>query len=879
MTLGSHSWSRFLALALCLLASPLLAQDGGPTATAPTDSIQRQIAEAEAALAELESLAQRWEARAAAETESVAERLSDVVRLEAELRDARRGSEAAGALFERSKELLRPAFDNLEAAIRRAIAPSGVPRHPTRRAGRGTLFSTSEHPLPSADATAIEAQRLTELQERVGVGTVELAALEKKLRQESIARHGAYAARPWRLRLAALEALPKARRARLSSLSRERWDEIAFESKAVRLMFGLQNLRLRQLPADLPRLARDVFTAVAAGAVLARVALVALLWLWAHRNRARAFAALRQRLAGSGRVRVALELTAAAAPWATFVLGLVALRWAAGAEQRDLPWLPTLFFLAVLYGGYRLAGDLLSAILAAPTGQAAFELSPESRVRLGRSARRVLRVAVPALLVPAVYAYRLQGGVLYESLSGIAVWAIVIAALVEIGSWRRELADACLTQRSSGPWAGLVRRTRDRPAGFLVAPFTFLVLAFGGVYAIGQEIASGHAGTRAATAYLARRRIEREAKKRGHATIDLERLPAALAAGLDERVRAGDFDALDGIPGLDEARRALDDWRQGGRGGAFLVAGEEGTGKRAWLDRLCELEPSSIRLSLDRRLVDPADLLGWLQEALLGENGGSADRAELVDKLLAGERRIVALEASENLFLARVNGYRGLNELAWLADETRKRVYWLLSMESLAFKHLRATWKELAVLRRVVELPEWSEKQIRQLLGRRLAGAGAGAGFTASFAQLLGEPSGGEDAAARERAAERAYVSLLSDFADGNPGVALHYFLRSLAPAAERELSVRPFRRPVEDDLVEMSDEAHFLLAAIARHGGLTFEELPTVTAYPARLVGILLTRLVDLGALVDDGGRFRVTTAWHPTVHGLLRRRNILIA
>jgi len=109
--------------------------------------------------------------------------------------------------------------------------------------------------------------------------------------------------------------------------------------------------------------------------------------------------------------------------------------------------------------------------------------------------------------------------------------------------------------------------------------------------------------------------------------------------------------------------------------------------------------------------------------------------------------------------------------------------------------------------------------------------------------------------------------------------VALHYFLRSLAPAAERELSVRPFRRPVEDELAAMSDEAHFMLAAMVRHGGLTLEELPAVTTCPARQAGILLARLADLGTVADDDGRYRVTTGWHPAVHRLLRRRNILVS
>ena len=114
-------------------------------------------------------------------------------------------------------------------------------------------------------------------------------------------------------------------------------------------------------------------------------------------------------------------------------------------------------------------------------------------------------------------------------------------------------------------------------------------------------------------------------------------------------------------------------------------------------------------------LLEPEELVAWLGRGLLGEGEPPAGREELAEGLAAGERRIVVIEGAENLFLARVDGYGALAEMAALAGATRLEVFWLLAIEGLAFNHLRAASKELAFLRRVTVLPAWTEEQIRRL--------------------------------------------------------------------------------------------------------------------------------------------------------------------
>ncbi len=841
-------------------------------ATAPRASpAQRQLAAAEAALERLAALEQEWQERAGADDAVVAVRLEEVTAMEARLAEAEAGSDATSAVFDRSKELTRDAVADLRAVLHHAEGPSEVPEPRRRGAARLNAFASSDRP-----ANGAEAERLEELESQLKAKTLQLLAREIELRQESIDRHGTYSGRLWRLRLAALEVLPAARADLLSSLSRERWAEIRFDFDVVRLVLELQWFRLCLLIYSLPYKVRDVFAAATAGGALFRIILVVLLWRWVQGRRPRILERLRQRAGGLGRARVVAELIEAAAPWGIFLLALLALHWALGPELLKLPFLgAVVFVLGAIYGAYRLAADLGVAVLVAGAEHTAFEITEERQARIDRSLRRVLRVALVIFLLPVAYRYRLEGGVLHEALREIGLWVVLAAALVALAVWREELADACLAMKASGRWADLLRRSRQRNLGYLLAPLAFLWLAGRGLWALSHEVASGYARTRLATTYLARRRIEKEAAERGYAEVDLPALPEGLAEALDERLRPGDAAALEQIPGLDEARRSVAEWRQGKGGGAFLLAGEQGIGKRAWVDRFCALEPGAARLTLDRRLQEPAELISWLGRGLLGEGELTAGCEELAQKLGAGDRRIVVIEGAENLFLARVDGYRALAEMAALAGATRLEVFWLLAMEGLAFNHLRATSKELTALGRVAVLPDWPEPRIRELLRHRLAAGG----FTASYVELLGELGSGEDAEARGREGEKAYGSLLADFAGGNPRLALHYFLRSLVPGEDGELKVRPFRPPPEDQLAELGDEAHFLLAAVARHGSLTSDQASAVTGYRSSLAGILLTRLCDLEVLAAEGDRYRVSSHWQSTVFRLLRRRNVLVS
>ena len=849
-----------LALAVAALASTSPAAAQNEPATSST-------------LERMASLEAKWRARSEREERAIATRIQEVEVLEDQFEAAEPRSEAIDAVYQRSLTLLRSSLDAVDKALDDAAARSEVPRA-RRREGRRLFSSASE-----AGAEYQDQQRAREQEEKVA--RERLRQLERDLRGYAVARNIDLAGRLWELRESTLLLLPLSRQSQLFLFSPESTAAVRLELEVLGLASRIQLRRTRVGLGTVTRGLRNVYAAAAFGGIILRLALVVLAWRLVQRYRQAGLERVRnwlERIASPERgvfARAFSSTLSTLAPWGTFLLAIAGIRWAFGPSVRDTPFIVPLVILAAAYGGYRLARDAVVGGFTAMGKRAHLEGSPELRLRLEQGVRQVLLVGMLMSAVLLVYRYRLGFGVLATWLQSAALLTFLVVLIAVLVKWREELADACLALDASGPIATLARRGRGSRLGKLLAPVYFAWLAIRALLTLIRDVASGFSRTRKVTGYVLRRRIEREVERRGHAATHLSELPPDLLQALDERVKAPDLLALRPVPGLEEAREAVASWREGGRARALLLAGAHGIGKGAWVDLFCEQESSVGRIRLDRRLTDRGELVPWLTKEILGGTETGGELQPLIQGLRVSNRRVVVLEAAENLFLATINGYHTLSDLSYLVDQTRDKVFWLFSMESLAWNHLQAARKDLAFVRAVETLAPWTEDQMIDLLDRRIDEND----FEVSFASLMGEGLGAEDAAARSREGRKAYMDLLWDFCEGNPRVALHYFLRSLEPVGERVLRVRPFHTPSETELEGSGEEALYLLAAVARHGSLTLAEAATVTAYPAGLVESRLTRLLDTRVLDQRDQLFSLSTHWYTTILRLLRRRNVLIA
>jgi hypothetical protein len=558
-------------------------------------------------------------------------------------------------------------------------------------------------------------------------------------------------------------------------------------------------------------------------------------------------------------------------PWGSFVLGVIAVRWALGPLADEIE-IDLLLWLTMLFGVYRLAIDAITGLLLAIGRHYKLPIDDEQQRRLERSVRTVLRIAGLLLIVGLVSARWLGEGVLYTLVSRFA-WLIILLAIVgELLRWRTSMVDMFLELSPDSPLATSVRNSREHWYGMLIAPAAFVWLAAHGVATVTRDFMLRFEETQKALAFLFRRKVEKQAEREGYADEVYDDVPPEVLEAFDEQAIDRGPLVVSHFPELETIQNQISEWRRSGTGGAALIQGQRGIGKTSWLNQLRREDVEITRIELGTRVTGPDALVSQLAR-LLDIPGSPASVGDLADQLESGDQRIVVLDLAQHLFIARIGGYDAFSAFAELVNRTRQHVFWIASMSKYAWRHLVAVHPDCAVFRRVIALEGWSEEEIRELIQRRAKASGA----TFNYADVAVDQIEGVASRARLVESAEGYLRLLWDYAGGNPRVALHFFVRSLDPDRGGRLRVRLFRAPDPARLEAGGEAGLFVLAAIVTHESLSIQDLATVTRSTVARCHIHVDRLIDLGAARVDDGLIRVTTTWQRAAVRLLRRRNLL--
>jgi hypothetical protein len=834
------------------------------------EELARETARAQAFLAALQEFDERLEHDAGEEQVRSTEILDRVAGLAVELQSSRPGSPEADRLYWKIVAELKLARARLREALDAIRAPSTVPSFEPRF-------------LPGRLDSPTEADRIAALQglyAEIRTQRARLIGRERERRWDVLRLRATPFNRLDAMRIEALPRLSPAERSRILGITQEGIAQLGREIEHLTLSAHYYAVSRLHEFESVPRLLHNVFAVGTATYVLLRIGIVLALILFLRRRGARLLAGTRRLLFGiargvrwTRRVDRLLATIQVVAPWAFFLLSIRALIWALGDASR-WPEAQLSYRIALLYGLYRLAIDVLVALTVAAARRYRLRLDAQRRSLVFTSIRIVMRVVVAIGVLLAVSERLLGRGYLYHVVVNLA-WIVALGSgLRLLARWRGIISDAYLGVSPQGTLARLVRSTRERWYGVAVAAASFLWLAGRAGLVVARDFALGFDQTRRALAFLFRRRIQKHAERQGYSEGRVEELPPALVRAFSEEAVTEGPLVVDHFPGLDRLAAALQAWRGRGAGGTFLLCGERGMGKTSWLGRVPADGLPVTRLPLSRRVRTEAGLAELLVPALLSAPGPSGGLADLERDLNGGAPRLVIVDLMQNLFLSAIGGYAAFERFVSLLDATCGRVFWLCAINSYAWDHLTAVRPELAVFRHRQELPPWSEEGIRELIRARTAASGV----DLTYEDLVFEEMEGVSAQARLLQTEEGYTRLLWDYSDGNPRVALHYWLQSLVSESERRARVRLFIAPAAEELEAGGTEGLFVLAAIVMHENLTLAETVLTTRLPEALCRIHLARFADLGALrVEERERYRVTAHWHRAVVRLLKRRNLL--
>ncbi len=430
-----------------------------------------------------------------------------------------------------------------------------------------------------------------------------------------------------------------------------------------------------------------------------------------------------------------------------------------------------------------------------------------------------------------------------------------------------ELEENRLTRLLTGEVASPVLR----------APLTAAILLVLGVRAIlglATRLVESKAGLAWLGAALARQRLKEQ-------HTDHQHLPLSQ----DQRTRLLDLgsDGLSCAEELAAVRHAHGGWAREHRRGMVALVGHRGSGK----SRLIALFIQGLDDSMPVVVLDPPPgaqdcdvALAWLAERLElqftpGEDIGVA-AGRMAEELSKRPPMILILEDCHRLFLRTVGGFRALRRVLGIMHGTSEEHFWLCCFHGPAWWFLEGVNQavNLDVFRTRVSLRPLDAPQLAAWLEARAQSQG----LDSSYELLV--PEGAADLARALERARTSYWLLLADECEGNPQVALGWWVDSLRQGAGPETAlVTLFSSPAAKQLDVASDRDLFVLTALSIHDGLDVDQLASTLNLPAGVCRATCRHLEALGVLEGDvaSRRFFIRDPWLPAVDRILRQKQFL--
>lgn len=463
-------------------------------------------------------------------------------------------------------------------------------------------------------------------------------------------------------------------------------------------------------------------------------------------------------------------------------------------------------------------------------------------------------------------------GTIYGWVFSTCWFAAVPIFFVTIAWWRPFIFERFARMRRPNGFEQWVLQNREPPRQLLASTLSSLAAITGGVYLFvlgAVRIVRGRVLTfeltRRLLAYLFRRDLSKKARAEA---VPHQQLSGETFRALGPEIRSAHVVPSEADPELDAVSR---DIRQAG-GGAIAIVGERGAGKTTLIERLVASLDGLIAVSCTT--AGASELKARLNHALGLPAQATLDvAAQSLDS--GGEDRALLIDDAQFLLRPTMGGLLELDEVLTLFRRHSRSCTWILAFDESVWRFVERSRGAQPLFDRVIRLNPWAEEAIVRLITQRNETAGIKPDFSGL---AIGLPENADEIDLLEalRRTEANYYRLLWDYASGNPGVALHFWRRSLGEAGAGRVLVRLFDAPDMAQLEALPDSAAFVLRAILQLGWADVEGIRQVTSLPREQVEDVLRYGNQLGYFDVDGVCYRVNWDWFRAVTRFLDRRHL---
>lgn len=323
---------------------------------------------------------------------------------------------------------------------------------------------------------------------------------------------------------------------------------------------------------------------------------------------------------------------------------------------------------------------------------------------------------------------------------------------------------------------------------------------------------------------------------------------------------------------------AVERWQKGLMQTIALI-GESGSGKSLFTSSMFTQLDSKLKvftLKFSSNIIDSDDLASEFA-ACLNINATTFDQVQ--EQLLVGEKKIILIDALDNLFLRKVDGFSALEDLLILINATSEKVLWISHISRYSWTYLDKVLKLSMYFSTEIQTDKLLAHELRSLLLKRHRASGYQLRFEPdeeikkqrAYKKVQGTES------ERQAYLDEVFFEETYNFSEGNATIAIIHWLSSLAEINQNEVVITvsldwEIQLPTALD----SDE-WFTLAYFIQHETLTVEHHAQAFHQPQKDSQLLISRLEMLHLLVFENGSYGVNIFAYRPIIKALKRRNIL--
>ena len=313
----------------------------------------------------------------------------------------------------------------------------------------------------------------------------------------------------------------------------------------------------------------------------------------------------------------------------------------------------------------------------------------------------------------------------------------------------------------------------------------------------------------------------------------------------------------------------------------FAIIGEKGSGKSSFLSLMvdAELDDEQVKIVEFTKTI-------WEEEQLVNKIAGVLEvgSPQTIEELVASindsnKRKVVVLESIQNCFVRNINGFKAIEKLSYLISETRSNIFWMVSCSRYAWSFLNKVLQISEYFSHISKSDSLDEEQVKRIILSRHQASGYSLYFEPDD-QILQSRTYRKLKDQEEEAQEhlkKDYFEKLTKLAEGNPSIAMIFWIRSIRDYDETYFYVQPLEVTSVEMIEDLNPQVLFVLAAFVLHDTLLDKELAMVMNITLEESRLLLNRLRSRGMLVEKNESYTINHLMYRQIVRVLKERNII--